>query len=99
MKIICQFHQKVSRFFGPRYIGDDFFILIKKSLSTKLPTEERRKMKMNGTAVANRVQNPFKITCTDHRIIELLGLRPSNRLFYKFFVKFRNSKKMYLKLF
>jgi hypothetical protein len=31
LKIICQFHahpvhQKVSRFFGPRYIGDDFFL-------------------------------------------------------------------------
>jgi hypothetical protein len=30
LKIICQFHahpvqQKMSRFFGPRYIGDDFF--------------------------------------------------------------------------
>jgi hypothetical protein len=25
LKIIWQFHQKVSRFFGPRYIGDDFF--------------------------------------------------------------------------
>jgi hypothetical protein len=35
---------------------------------------------MNGTAVTNRLQNSFKITCTDHRIIEILGLRPSNRL-------------------
>jgi len=31
LKIICQFHahpvhQKVSRFFGPRYIGEDFFL-------------------------------------------------------------------------
>jgi hypothetical protein len=31
LKIIWQFHahpvhQKVSRFFGPRYIGDDFFL-------------------------------------------------------------------------
>ena len=25
LKIIWQFHQKVSRFFGPRYIGEDFF--------------------------------------------------------------------------
>ena len=25
LKIIWQFHQKVSRFFGPRYIGDNFF--------------------------------------------------------------------------
>jgi hypothetical protein len=33
-----------------------------------------------GTAVANRLQNSFKITGTDHRIIEILGLRPSNRL-------------------
>jgi hypothetical protein len=24
LKIIWQFHQKVSRFFGPRYIRDDF---------------------------------------------------------------------------
>ena len=53
-------------------------ILIKKSFSTKLPTEERRKM--NGTAVTNRLQNSFKITCTDHCTIEILGLRPSNRL-------------------
>jgi hypothetical protein len=30
--------------------------------------------KMNGTAVTNRLQNSFKITCTDHRIIEILGL-------------------------
>jgi hypothetical protein len=36
--------------------------------------------KMNGTVVTNRLQNSFKITCTDHRIIEILGLRPSNRL-------------------
>jgi hypothetical protein len=26
LKIIWQFHQKVSRFFGPRYIRDDFFL-------------------------------------------------------------------------
>ena len=26
LKIIWKFHQKVSRFFGPRYIGDDFFL-------------------------------------------------------------------------
>jgi hypothetical protein len=26
LKIIWQFHQKVSRFFGPRYIGDNFFL-------------------------------------------------------------------------
>ena len=26
LKIIWQFHQKMSRFFGPRYIGDDFFL-------------------------------------------------------------------------
>jgi hypothetical protein len=26
LKIIWQFYQKVSRFFGPRYIGDDFFL-------------------------------------------------------------------------
>jgi hypothetical protein len=52
-----------------------------KSLFTKLPTEERRTVgKMNGTAITNRLQNSFKITCTDHRIIEILGLRPSNRL-------------------
>ena len=37
-------------------------ILIKKSLSTKLPTEERRTVsKMNGTAITNRLQNSFKI--------------------------------------
>jgi hypothetical protein len=43
--------------------------------------EERRTVgKMNGTAITNRLQNSFKITCTDHRIIEILGLRPSNRL-------------------
>jgi hypothetical protein len=34
---------------------------------------------MNGPAVTNRLQNSFKLTCTDHRIIEILGLRPSNR--------------------
>ena len=40
--------------------------------------EERRTVgKMNGTAITNRLQNSFKITCTDHRIIEILGLRPS----------------------
>ena len=55
--------------------------LIKKSLSTKLLTEQRRTVgTMNGTAITNRLQNSFKITCTDHRIIEILGLRPSNRL-------------------
>ena len=55
--------------------------LIKKSFSTKLQTEERRtEGKMNGTAVTNRLQNVFRKTCTDHRIIEILGLRPSNRL-------------------
>jgi hypothetical protein len=26
LKIIWQFHQKVSRFFRPRYIGGDFFL-------------------------------------------------------------------------
>jgi hypothetical protein len=52
-----------------------------KSLSAKLPTEEQRTVgKMNGTAVTNRLQNSFKITCPDHRIIEILGLRPSNML-------------------
>jgi hypothetical protein len=30
--------------------------------------------------LANQLQNSFKITCTDHRIIEILGLRPSNKL-------------------
>jgi len=28
--------------------------------------------KMNGTAVTSRLQNSFKITCPDHRIIEIL---------------------------
>ena len=47
----------------------------------KLLTEQRRTVgTMNGTAITNRLQNSFKITCTDHRIIEILGLRPSNRL-------------------
>ena len=47
----------------------------------KLPTEERRTVgKMNGIAITNRLQNSFKIICTDHRIIEILGLRPSIRL-------------------
>ena len=37
-------------------------MLIKKSLSTKLPTEERRTVgKMNGTAITNRLQSSFKI--------------------------------------
>jgi hypothetical protein len=49
--------------------------------------EERRIVgKMNGTAVTNRLQNLFKITCTDHRIIEILGLRPSNRLPVSYYV-------------
>jgi hypothetical protein len=40
--------------------------------------EERHTVgKMNGTAITNRLQNSFKITCPDHRIIEILGLRPS----------------------
>jgi hypothetical protein len=35
---------------------------IKKSLSTKLPTEERRTVgKMNGTIITNQIQNSFKI--------------------------------------
>jgi hypothetical protein len=43
--------------------------------------EERRTVgKMNGTAITNWLQNSFKITCTDHRIIEILGLRPSNKV-------------------
>ena len=41
---------------------------------------------MNGTAVTNRLQNSFKITCTDHRIIEILGLRPSNRLPVSYYI-------------
>ena len=37
-------------------------MLIKKSLSTKLPTEERCTVgKMNGTAITNRLQSSFKI--------------------------------------
>jgi hypothetical protein len=49
--------------------------------------EERRTVgKMNGTAITNRLQNSFKITCTDHRIIEILGLRPSNRLPVSYYV-------------
>ena len=45
---------------------------MKKSLSTKLPTEERRTVgNMNGTAVTNRLQNSFKITCTDLIIVLL----------------------------
>jgi hypothetical protein len=50
----------------------------KKSLSTKLPMEVWHTVgKMNGTAwaITNRLQNSFKITCADHRIIEILGLR------------------------
>jgi hypothetical protein len=63
-------------------------ILIKKSLSTKLPTEEWCTVgKMNGTAITNRLQNLFKITCTDHRIIEILGLHPSNRLPVSYYVE------------
>jgi hypothetical protein len=35
---------------------------MKKSLSTKLPTEDQRTVgKMNGTAITNRLQNSFKI--------------------------------------
>ena len=40
--------------------------------------------KMNGTVITNRLQNSFKIKDNnvygDHCIIEILGLRPSNRL-------------------
>ena len=43
-------------------------------------TPDGRVGKMNGTAIANQLQNSFKITCTDHCIIEILGLCPSNRL-------------------
>ena len=39
---------------------------------------------MNGTVITNRLQNSFKIKDNnvygDHCIIEILGLRPSNRL-------------------
>ena len=42
---------------------------------------------MNGTAIINRLQNSFKITCTDHRIIEILGLHPSNRLPVSYYFK------------
>ena len=41
---------------------------------------------MNGTSIANWLQNSFKITCTDHRIIEILGLRPSNRLSVSYYL-------------
>jgi hypothetical protein len=35
-------------------------------------SEERRAVgKINVTAITNRLQNSFKITCTDHRIIEI----------------------------
>ena len=50
--------------------------------------EERRTVgKMNGTAIANRLQNSFKISCADHRIIEILGLRPSNRLPVSYYLR------------
>jgi hypothetical protein len=49
---------------------------------------------MNGTAITNRLQNPFKITYTDHRIIEILGLRPSNRLPVSYYnITYDNSSK------
>jgi hypothetical protein len=32
LKIIWQFHQKVSRFLGPRYIWDDYFFRAESSL-------------------------------------------------------------------
>ena len=32
LKIIWQFHQKVSRYFWPRYIGDDCFLGAESSL-------------------------------------------------------------------
>ena len=58
-------------------------ILIAKYLFTgslKKKSIDNLETQKNGTAVTNRLQNSFKITCTDHRIIEILGLRPSNRL-------------------
>jgi hypothetical protein len=72
---------------------------MKKSLSTKLSTEERRTVgKMNGTAITNRLQNSFKITCTDHRIIEILGLRPSNGLSVScYYIKTHSSSRNYLR--
>jgi hypothetical protein len=45
--------------------------------------EKRRTVgKTNGTAIINRLQNSFKITCTDHRIIEILGLRKELGIFH-----------------
>jgi hypothetical protein len=43
LKITWQFHahpvhQKVSRFFGPRYIGDDFFLGPNQAFNRKLRT-------------------------------------------------------------
>ena len=62
----------------------------------KLPTKSGVTVgKMNGTAVANRLQNSFKITCTDHRIIEILGLSPSNRLPVSYYC----SKKVIINVF
>jgi hypothetical protein len=52
---------------------------------------------MIGTAVSNRLQTSFKITCTDHRIIEILGLRPSNRLSVSYYVLILNFFEFYFK--
>jgi hypothetical protein len=45
---------------------------------------------MNGTVKSNRLQNSFKIkdnnVCTDHRNIEILELRPSNRLPVSYYI-------------
>ena len=51
---------------------------------------------MNGTAITNRLQNSFKITCTNHRIFEMLGLRPSNRLPVSYYLIKRKDKRVKL---
>jgi hypothetical protein len=52
---------------------------------------------MNGTAVTNRLQYSFKITCTDHRIIEILGLLPSNRLPVSYYQNVHRNVKLTLR--
>ena len=42
------------------------------------------------------ITSHFKITCTDHRIIEILGLRPSNRLPVSYYFLLRHNSYSYI---
>ena len=63
------------------------------SLSTKLSMEERHRQNewnSHNKSATKLIQNKI-ITCTDHRIIEILGLRPSNRLPVSYLSNFKDS--------